>query len=555
MGELEEPAWDWYTSRFPSRHPGEEPAPANSPSDAAPEPAKSFRVRARKPLTPATVLEEAGGYRSPVAGAVLDVHYLMRERSRLYGIHLRMLAELYENDSENGGVLEDADMTGMKIAAGLRCSTAEATDQIHDALRAVHRLPTMFAHLERGDLPEPFFRYLLRQVQSLDDDQVEMVDLRLHDVDVANVSQGTFEKQVRYAVAEARKGTLPTLPSPTRKVELGTVDPVHGTASITITGPILEIRALAHRLDSAARTVQDAQRHALAEGEEGPMPFDLDDVVRSQGRPLSLRRLQYAILTHSVLDIDPVEETRSVYKMLLTVPVTTMLGVNNHPAMLEGMTPIPAEQARELAAEEATWTRILTDPITGAYLPVSATTYRPTAQMRLLLRLRHPICAAPGCTRPTAYAAEDDHIEEYDHEEPDLGGRTSLFNLHRLCWLHHAWKTKDLIDVWRWPIDDPSEGDGTTTPDPLRSVWDLGDGLRTPTLEDTDLVSPTVASELEEAWRVHEAERANIRAYHAAVRRDLERHSTAREGRRIIPPGAGNDTDTDVDTDEEDLPF
>ena len=59
-----------------------------------------------------------------------------------------------------------------------------------------------------------------------------------------------------------------------------------------------------------------------------------------------------------------------------------------------------------------------------------------------------------GEPRPTALAAEDDHIIEYDHEHPERGGPTSLANLHRLCWQHHQMKTAGLIDPTRAPVDD-----------------------------------------------------------------------------------------------------
>ena len=208
------------------------------------------------------------------------------------------------------------------------------------------------------------------------------------------------------AVKLATAGDLPTPPVMARDVEIVDINTEKGTASLLVTGPILEIMALAHRLDVASRTVQKAQRAALEAGEEGPLPFDIDRDLAERGAAMSLRTLRYAILTHSILDLDTVEETSTPYKLLVTVPATTLMGVDEAPAMLDGMTPIPAELARELAAGESTWQRILTDPITGAYLPVTATTYQPTAQMRLLLRLRHPICAVPGCSRPTAMAAE-----------------------------------------------------------------------------------------------------------------------------------------------------
>ncbi|MGO2194434.1 MAG: HNH endonuclease signature motif containing protein [Brachybacterium sp.] len=218
------------------------------------------------------------------------------------------------------------------------------------------------------------------------------------------------------------------------------------------------------------------------------------------------------------------------------------------------MTPIPAELARELAAGESTWQRILTDPITGAYLPVTATTYQPTAQMRLLLRLRHPICAVPGCSRPTAMAAEDDHIIEYDHDHPDQGGQTSLWNLHRLCWQHHQMKTAGRIDPERDPADDPGQGDGTTTAGALETTWMIDREIRARAREDTDLLTPHTVMAMQrasqahqrvhdEAVRLHAEEKARPRAERAAEQRAAA-FATAhpgRGGRRIIPPGATRD--------------
>src|SRR5699024_2541791 len=159
---------------------------------------------------------------------------------------------------------------------------------------------------------------------------------------------------------------------------------------------------------------------------------------------------------------------------------------------------------RALAAGAATWQRILTDPITGAHLPVSAETYHPTAQMRLQLRLRHPVCAVPGCTRTTVLAAEDDHIIEYDHDHPGRGGRTSLWNLHRPCWHHHTQKTAGLIDPGRDPADDPATGDHTTPAGPLETPWTTGATIRPRTRAHTDLLTPHTTRALDHAWRTHQ---------------------------------------------------
>src|SRR5699024_9463910 len=164
-------------------------------------------------------------------------------------------------------------------------------------------------------------------------------------VEIPSVSQDTFEKQVRLAVKLATAGDIPAPATSARDAEIVAIDTDAGTASLMVTGPILEIKALAHRLDVAARTVQKAQRHALEAGAVGPLPFDIDENLVERGRALSLRSLRYAILTHSVLDIDPVQETSSPFKLLVTVPATTLLGGDEGPAIIDGLTPVTAAQA------------------------------------------------------------------------------------------------------------------------------------------------------------------------------------------------------------------
>ena len=499
----------------------------------------AWRARARRPLTEARILEEVGEG-TVESGRVMALHRTALTRARLYAHHLRLLETFFREDPEVQGRPEDADMTALKVAAGLRCTYNQAWSQVLDAHRAVEMMPLTFEYLRRGDLTEAMHQMLLRRVRRLTDEQASQVDAHMATIELPSVSLDTFSRHLRLAVELATAGTLPTPPSQSRDVEIVDVDSTTGTASLLVTGPILEIKGLAHRLDVAARDVQRAQRAALQDGAEGPLPFDLDGDLAERGAPLSLRTLRYAILAHTVLDTDPVQETASPYKLLVTVPVMTLLGRDDAPAMLEGTTPIPAELARDLAAGESVWTRILTDAARGTHLPVLPETYRPSAAMRLQLRLRHPVCAAPGCTRPTATAAEDDHILEYDHEHPERGGPTSLANLHRLCWQHHQMKTAGLIDPTREPVDDSAPAR------PLTTHWTLGEDLRTTTEEATDLLTPHTVRLLEHAAAEHERLAAEARRLHAEeqARPRAERVAEDRRaalakaaGRKVIPPG------------------
>ena len=532
--------------------------PAVDPADrsAAPaRPAREWRVRARRELTEELILEEVGGIEGKNAGRVLALHSLMREEAQLHARRFRHLADFFAVDPDNAGSLIDADMTAMKVAVGLRCSITQATSQIRDAHHAVVDLPRMFAHLEAGDLPEDYHRFLLRQVRRLDADQIRLVDEHLAGVEIPSIPRSTFEAQVRLAVASVGNELKP--PREAREVRIDGVDSEQGVAWITITGPIPEIRSLGLRLDASARAVQRAQRVALEAGEEEPIPFDLDGDVRDRERPLSLSALRYAILTRTMLDLDPVEETAQPFKILVTVPVTTLLGMDDSPAMLDGLTPIPADLARDLAATSSVWYRILTDPVCGTHLPARIDTYRPDAQQRMQLRLRHPVCAAPGCTRPTALAAEDDHIIEYDHHDPARGGPTSLWNLHRLCRRHHQLKTAGLIDPARDPQDDPDRGDRSTSAEPLVTTWQLEQDLRVRTAENTDLLTPRMTRRLAQAERTHRRAREarqrgpdepRCRALdeaedHLAEIQLEDEFTRVRTKRRIIPPGPPLDVD------------
>lgn len=136
----------------------------------------------------------------------------------------------------------------------------------------------------------------------------------------------------------------------------------------------------------------------------------------------------------------------------VTVPVLTLLGLEEAPADLDGYGPIDADTARALASHAASFTRLLTDPITGAVLDVDRTSYRVPSDLRRWVQVRDGTCRFPGCTR-VAVRCEVDHSEAWaaDH------GTTAHDNLAHLCAAHHhlkhetAWSVRHLDDgVLEW---------------------------------------------------------------------------------------------------------
>ncbi|MBA3250463.1 MAG: HNH endonuclease, partial [Geodermatophilaceae bacterium] len=130
----------------------------------------------------------------------------------------------------------------------------------------------------------------------------------------------------------------------------------------------------------------------------------------------------------------------------VTVPWTVLAGLSDEPAELTGYGPIGADTARTLAAEDAVWRRILTDPATGTALDVGTTSYHPPAPLDEFIRIRDRTCRFPGCRRSARRA-------DLDHTIPHPHGPTSKTNLAALCRPHHRLKTHT-----RWRVEQHDDG-------------------------------------------------------------------------------------------------
>jgi hypothetical protein len=122
-------------------------------------------------------------------------------------------------------------------------------------------------------------------------------------------------------------------------------------------------------------------------------------------------------------------------QVLVAVPALTLLKLGDEPATLEGYGPIPADVARQLAAEAPSFVRLLTHPETGAVLSVGRDRYTVPADMRMFLRLRDETCRGVGCGRRAA-TSDVDHGREWAD-----GGATAVDNLAHLCRGDHTRKT------------------------------------------------------------------------------------------------------------------
>jgi Domain of unknown function (DUF222) len=134
----------------------------------------------------------------------------------------------------------------------------------------------------------------------------------------------------------------------------------------------------------------------------------------------------------------------------VTVAASTLLRLDDDPGELAGHGPIPAEVARQVAADPSgTWRRILTDPATGAVVDVAHRSYRPPRPLARFVTARDVICRFPGCRQPARRC-------DLDHVTPWPNGRTSAANLIAMCRHHHRLKHSG-----RWQV--VAALDGTVT--------------------------------------------------------------------------------------------
>ena len=157
----------------------------------------------------------------------------------------------------------------------------------------------------------------------------------------------------------------------------------------------------------------------------------------------------------------PVRQHRRPH-LQVTAAASTLLGLDEAPAVLAGYGPIPASMARKIAAG-STWRAVLTDEWTGELVARSSASYRPSPGVAGWVVDRDVTCTFPGCRVP-AQRCDIDHIRPFDARLAAVG-QTTADNLHALCRHHHRLKTHGL---WR-PVRDAATG---------RTHWESGTGHR-----------------------------------------------------------------------------
>ncbi|MEV6237057.1 DUF222 domain-containing protein [Lentzea sp. NPDC051838] len=301
-----------------------------------------------------------------------------------------------------------------EIAAAMHWTTRWASDQIITALEMVTRLPQTVDALEKGEIDFYKARVLHDKTMPLSPDHAAEVEARVL-VKAPNQTGAQMRQLTNRVVMrvdpEGHKDRAER-----RKAERCTgIDKLEDDmARLFAYLPAGLAHKCFERVDTIARAVRN--------------PKD----------PRTLDQIRADVVADLILATrDGASSVKT--EVYVTISAATLMGLSEQPGELAGYGPISADLARELAAD-ATWRRLLTDPVSGAPLEFGTSTYRPPAALRRFIWTRDRTCRFPGCMRPS-------HESDLDHTIPFPKGPTSEANLGAFCRYHHRVKHRSTWEV------------------------------------------------------------------------------------------------------------
>jgi hypothetical protein len=350
-------------------------------------------------------------------------------------VRFASLSPPYEH--EGGG--DFSRYAGDEIAAALRQSSRTARSRLDEFWAVAHLVPKAVEALSTGDLDWTRVRGLAEVTEQLAPDQRARVEKQMVEGG-SRPSPSAFRRRANDLVQRLDpEAAVRRREQRYREREVEFRPGEDGMAQLLATLAAQDARAIFDRIDLIART--DARVPGGAEAEDRPLAARRADVLT--GLLLGNRR-EHVNVTIQVV-----------------VSAGSLLGLADEPAELAGYGPIPAQLARDLAAD-ATWRRILTDPVSGALLDVGDRRFPPPALARLV-RARNTRCTFPGCAQPASSCELDHTIAVAD------GGRTVEANLGPACTHHHRMKHQG-----GWTLTQPEPGMFDWTSPHLRTYRTTG---------------------------------------------------------------------------------
>jgi Domain of unknown function (DUF222) len=342
---------------------------------------------------------------------------------------------IYHPDRSRDGA-DELRSAGCEVALALKLAPATGEDRVATARRLVEDFPATLDALRAGDIDYRRAKLITEVADRVDLEVAHRVEARV----LPKAGQRTLGQHRRaveraiLAVDPARAEQRLARAAAGRRVALYPLEDGMGQLIAELTADGL----------AAVRAVLDAAASALKQtpGEARSMDQLRADALVEMAS-LSLASGWLGGVAGRGVRLATGQGRRP--HIHVTVPYSTLIGLDEQPGELTGYGPIPASIARRIAAG-GVWRRLLTDPASGALLDYGRTTYQPPADLRDHVITRDRTCILPVCSQP-AHRCQLDHTVRY----PD--GPTAVTNLGPPCGPHHDLKTR-----LHWKLDQPEPG-------------------------------------------------------------------------------------------------
>ncbi|WP_344016924.1 HNH endonuclease signature motif containing protein [Pseudonocardia xinjiangensis] len=416
--------------------------------------------QAGPPVDGFEALERIGAWEKVIAWA----------QARQYAEITQFVAAAEANPAAGLTAAQAVESAQAEVGMMLRLSPGGTAWRVGEARQLVAEFPATFAALEAGAITLPKARIIAEACTDLHPDAATAVEQKV----LARAPQqttGQLRAALRRAVLRADSEAAARRRERKRRERAVVLYPERdGMATLSATLPAAEAVGVFAVLDQHARGCGSADERPMAARRADAL---VDLVLRETG--FCSTAGQAAATTSSApagsgspaTGIEPAASrsdrlpgiapeggvptvTNKVsIQIRVTVPLDTLRGVSEEPGELAGYGPIPAEYARELAADpDSIWHRLVTDPLSGALLDYGTTRYRPPPHLTEHVIARHQYCQGPGCRVP-ANRCDLDHNIPFDPVAGD--GPTSAANLGPKCRPHHRLKGMPGWSVSQYP--------------------------------------------------------------------------------------------------------
>ncbi|ROP43835.1 HNH endonuclease signature motif containing protein [Pseudokineococcus lusitanus] len=271
---------------------------------------------------------------------------------------------------------DPAEAVVTEIALALRVGVAGARRLVQDALALTTVLPQTRAALRSGGICPARAHAVVTGTAGLTPEQARWVDAEVAE-DLPRLDPPGVKRKVRALVARLevdatnRRARYETCRRRVLVQPLG-----DGAAELVATGPVADITALFHRLDTWARTRTgpnaSADPHAAVAAGLDPVTTDTTGLPDRRG--VDARRFDALVGLVTDTGAGPRKDGRAhtgqCHGPSLNVSLPTLLGLDDETAWLAGHGAVPADIARELLAAGHPFRRVLTDFFTGKVLGV-----------------------------------------------------------------------------------------------------------------------------------------------------------------------------------------